>query len=412
MRVAIIGGGASGMICAHLLDRAHAVTVFEKAPVLGGHIRTLGKNARRGGVPADLVLDNGVIEFEPRAFPFFHRLLDELGVETARLPGTTGLFLGDGRFLLSAGAIPSEGGSFAHQLDLYGRLAPLAAHDQAFCEEVACLVADSDALREASMADLFGDDLHCVWLRMLLMYAYSTPYAETPEIAAAIGGPVLAQMTQTTEWTRIVGGVYTYIERILEGLRGEVHTSAPVASVERRTSGVMLTLADGNQRDFDAVVFAGAPEAVLCVLADPTDDERRRFGAWRAREVDTVIHTDFSIYDGYEVHRFSEFDLFEKAGGHDAGYNAYLNRLNGIEGAPAYGLAYNLEDRIDPAKILQVERHVAPHFCVEALRYREEVIADNGNRGTFFAGAWLGDGLHEGAATSAHTVAELMGAPG
>lgn len=34
MKIAIIGGGAAGMICAHLLDARHDVTVFERADVL------------------------------------------------------------------------------------------------------------------------------------------------------------------------------------------------------------------------------------------------------------------------------------------------------------------------------------------------------------------------------------------
>ena len=47
MRIAIIGGGASGMVTAYLLDKqGHQVTVFERQPALGGHIRTLNKNVQ------------------------------------------------------------------------------------------------------------------------------------------------------------------------------------------------------------------------------------------------------------------------------------------------------------------------------------------------------------------------------
>ena len=47
MKIAIIGGGASGMVTAYLLNKkGHNVTVFEKQPILGGHIRTLNKNVK------------------------------------------------------------------------------------------------------------------------------------------------------------------------------------------------------------------------------------------------------------------------------------------------------------------------------------------------------------------------------
>ena len=35
MRIAIIGGGVAGLTTAHLLDPHHAVTLFERAPILG-----------------------------------------------------------------------------------------------------------------------------------------------------------------------------------------------------------------------------------------------------------------------------------------------------------------------------------------------------------------------------------------
>jgi predicted NAD/FAD-binding protein len=45
---------------------------------------------------------------------------------------------------------------------------------------------------------------------------------------------------------------------------------------------------------------------------------------------------------------------------------------------------------------------------VDALRYRDEIIACNGEYHTFHAGAYLGEGLHEGAIKSAYIVAQLL----
>jgi glycine/D-amino acid oxidase-like deaminating enzyme len=47
MKIAVIGGGASGLVSAYLLDKqGHHVSVFERQPMLGGHIRTLNKNVK------------------------------------------------------------------------------------------------------------------------------------------------------------------------------------------------------------------------------------------------------------------------------------------------------------------------------------------------------------------------------
>ncbi|MGC1260205.1 MAG: FAD-dependent oxidoreductase, partial [Jannaschia helgolandensis] len=51
-RIAVIGGGISGLAAAHALAPNHAVTLIEAAPRLGGHARTV-LAGRRGDQPVD-----------------------------------------------------------------------------------------------------------------------------------------------------------------------------------------------------------------------------------------------------------------------------------------------------------------------------------------------------------------------
>jgi uncharacterized protein len=105
MKIAIIGGGASGMVTAYLLNQnKHYVTLFEKQPILGGHIRTLNKNVKpTQGIP-DLFLEGGVLEF-PLKFHNFLKLMKELEVELEPVDIGSSLFLKDGRHFLSGAAI-------------------------------------------------------------------------------------------------------------------------------------------------------------------------------------------------------------------------------------------------------------------------------------------------------------------
>ena len=122
-----------------------------------------------------------------------------------------------------------------------------------------------------------------------------------------------------------------------------------------------------------------------------------------------MVHTDTGLYERRGVKHYSEFDLFETADG--AGYNAYLNRLSGVppEHPRRYFLAFNLDEEIDPSQVIHEEHHHTPSYTVEALLHRPEVIETNGEAQTFHAGAWLGDGLHEGAVESALRVSERLG---
>jgi len=101
MRIAIVGGGASGMATAYLLDKQkHHVTVFERQPMLGGHIRTLNKNVQPNQSECHERLEAGVLEF-PTVFHNFLALMRELEVELKPVDIGSGLFLKDGSHFLS-----------------------------------------------------------------------------------------------------------------------------------------------------------------------------------------------------------------------------------------------------------------------------------------------------------------------
>jgi uncharacterized protein len=59
--------------------------------------------------------------------------------------------------------------------------------------------------------------------------------------------------------------------------------------------------------------------------------------------------------------------------------------------------------------MIHVQAHHTPLYTTESFQYRDEVVATNGENHTYYAGAYLGDGLHEGAISSAVRVAQLIG---
>src|ERR1700742_1155272 len=91
MRIAIVGAGISGLAAAHLLHRAHEITVFEAGRDAGGHANTV----RVDTAHATHHVDTGFIVFNDRNYPNFERLLAELGV--ASQPSQMSFSVSDGR---------------------------------------------------------------------------------------------------------------------------------------------------------------------------------------------------------------------------------------------------------------------------------------------------------------------------
>ncbi len=89
MRIAIIGRGVSGLVCAHLLCRDHDVTLFEAPPRAGGHAQSV--TARIDGIKH--AFDTGFIVYNERNYPLLTRLFAELGVMTR--PSETSFAMAD-----------------------------------------------------------------------------------------------------------------------------------------------------------------------------------------------------------------------------------------------------------------------------------------------------------------------------
>lgn len=406
MKIAVIGGGASGMVTAYLLDKiGHQVTIFENKPILGGHIRTLNQNVTTEPQNAGLFLEAGVLEFTLK-FHNFLALMKELDVELEPVDLGSALFFQDGNHLLSATTIRKNFTGVRRWLE-YLRLDTIYA--QSMLLRLKLKLAKIPQLYDRPLSDyLRGKSARNDWLKLLTMYSYSMPFELIDDFPAELAIPALRDYVMT-EWVRVKGGVYSYIEKILARFRGTVMLNAQITSISRTfDGGVQLQLADSVPRLFDKVVFATPPDRVLELLADPTAAEIRRFGAWKPNYATTTIHTDRSMYDRYGIKQITEFDFFETPSGW--GYNAYLNQLCGINSPLSYSLAFHLQDSIDPRQIVHTQQHHTPLYTVEAFRYRDEVVRTNGENHTYHAGAYLCDGLHEGAITSAIRVAELIGA--
>ncbi|GAA6623825.1 FAD-dependent oxidoreductase [Scytonema sp. NUACC26] len=403
MKIAIIGSGASGMVTAYLLNKkGHHITVFEKQPILGGHIRTLNKNVQPNHSHCKQLLEGGVLEF-PCVFHNFLKLMQELEVELEPVNMGSALFLKDGRHFLSELVIQKNFTGIQRAIE---SLKLKTFYACSFELSLKMYLIQIQELYNQSMSQFLKRQ--CVqnwWLKLLTMYSYSMPFNAIDNFPAELAIPTLREYV-FVDWVRIKGGVYSYIEKILERFKGDILVNAEIREIFRQPNSVKIGLSNGVKYLFDKVVFATPPDQVIKLLCNPTDEEIKRFSPWQKNLAKTVIHTDTSMYARHGIKQSSEFDFFQTDDGW--GYNACLNQLCGISSSLQYSLAFNLNDAIAKDKILHIQEHHTPLYTVNSFKYRNEVVMTNGENNTYHVGAYLGDGLHEGAILSAIRVAQLI----
>jgi predicted NAD/FAD-binding protein len=77
MRIAIVGGGISGLVSAYLLNEDHDIVLFEANDYIGGHTHTVDVTLGT----SRYAVDTGFIVFNEVTYPNFLKLLARLGVK-------------------------------------------------------------------------------------------------------------------------------------------------------------------------------------------------------------------------------------------------------------------------------------------------------------------------------------------
>src|SRR6056297_618442 len=109
-RVAVIGGGISGMGAAYYLSDRDRVVLFEAAPRLGGHARTVV-----AGRDGDQPVDTGFIVFNYANYPHLTAMFRDLDVPVEKSDMSFGASIDGGRVeygLRSLGALVAQPRNF------------------------------------------------------------------------------------------------------------------------------------------------------------------------------------------------------------------------------------------------------------------------------------------------------------
>ena len=416
--IAVIGGGVSGLVAAYLLRRQHHVELFEKRATAGGHANTVTVRDGRG---EDLPLDVGFIVYNERTYHVFSRLLRELGVETRRSDMSFGVRSEDDDFEYS-----SRGwrGYLGSPRNLFNVRRVIMGLDMLRFQRDARAVLRRDALHEMPFEEYlrrgrYGRDFRERIIVPLIASTWSNAPADVLSFPTNYLFRFLEQhgvlaLSSIPEWRWIAGGARSYVNAILRTLEpADVHLGTAVARVTRQRGGACIELPDGQERHFDAVVLACHPDQALLLLGDATSEEREALSGFTYARNGVVLHTDDRVLPRREPARAAwNYHRVEHEGFPATLTMSYdLNRLQGLSGQTTYCVSVNPGDRIDSTRVIASFDYSHPVYSLRTLDAQRRVQALQGQRQTYFAGAYLGYGFHEDGARSGAEVAGRLGVP-
>jgi predicted NAD/FAD-binding protein len=423
-RIAVIGGGVSGLTAGYVLSHTDDVTLFEAGNRLGGHADThLVVPAAGPSMP----VDTGFIVCNERTYPLLTRLFGELGVTTR--PAEMSMSV------QCAGC----GLQYAGQRGLAGLAAGLSRGRGRYLRMLAEVPRFHRAARRLLATPRAGDLTFGEFLDQGGYSGYFQAHFALPVVAAVWSCPPGTALSYPAEylfrflanhgmlsisgsppWRTVVGGSRSYVERVAKRLQ-TVRVSAPVRAVHRYPGGVEVQDASGEALTFDAVVIATHPDQALRLLAEPTQAEQEVLGAFQYTPNPALLHTDARLLPSRQAARASwNYELSSchpsqtstgpatAATGQAPRISYHMNRLQSLSAAEEYIVTLGGEGVVDQARVIDRMDYSHPAYTPTSVAAQRRLPELNTGV-TAFAGAYHGWGFHEDGCRSGAEAARALG---
>ena len=413
MKIAVIGGGISGLSAAWLLSCNHKVTLFEAERRLGGHTHTVDVMVDGVSHP----VDTGFLVYNDRTYPNLIALFETLGIRWAE---------SEMSFSVQAEADGMEWAGtdlasvFAQKRNLLSsRFWAMLSDILRFNREGTKLALDdhgaTGTLGQYLDAHAYGKSFRDWYLIPMAAAIWSTPAASIHDFPLCTflrfcHNHGLLQVTDRPRWRTVVGGGREYVARMAAAIR-EVHTAAPVVAITRREQSVLVATAQGREEYFDEVVLACHSDQALRILADATRQEKQILGAITYQPNLAVLHTDESFLPK-NPKAWAAWNYHAGAGLPDSrpvALSYLINKLQPLPFKTPVIVTLNPHRQPAPDKIQGTFKYLHPLFDEAAVTAQGQLDSIQGKARTWFCGAWTRYGFHEDGLLSGIRVARSLG---
>ena len=409
-KIAVVGGGISGLGAALALADGDDVTLFEAEDRLGGHARTVfaGKNI-------DIPIDTGFIVYNDRNYPNLKALFQMLDVPTKPSDMSFAATFDNGRLeygLRGARAL------FAQKRNLVRPAYYAMVRDILRFNRNAHLALDRPELT-------LGDFLDELRLGKPFRDWYVLPFSgaiwsATPQEMLSFPAASFVQFFQNhgllaargqPAWRTVDGGSRAYVQRLETALRQKGVTIRLGASAEAVIPGERPQLAAAGEapEPFDAVILASHADQSLKLLSSTDAEQRRILGALRYKSNHAVLHDDPRLMPKRRA-CWSSWNYIGAGDRSAIGVTYWMNRLQTLPTPDQYFVTLNPPVDIPDERIVDTYDFAHPQFDQAAIDAQATLPGIQGRGGVYFAGAYAKYGFHEDGLRSGLEAARMLGA--
>ena len=414
MKLAIVGTGIAGMTAAHLLHGEHDLTIYEAGEYIGGHTNTV--EVEREGMT--YAVDTGFIVFNDWTYPNFIGLLDRLGV--ASQPSDMSFSVRCEETGLEYNGT-SLNRLFAQRRNLLRPSFYRMIRDILRFNRESVKLLDEPGPGPSLGAYLEQNRYSPPFIRNYIVPMAGAIWSAGPATIWRYPARYLVQFFKNhgmlsvdarPTWRVITGGSQRYVEKLVRPFRERIRLQSPVEAIIRDSHGVEVRSHDragtSHTARFDGVVLACHSDQALALLADPSPLERDILGAIRYQANEAILHTDRSLLPRRR-RAWAAWNYHLLPTPADRVLVTYhMNTLQRLRASCDFCVTLNRSDAIDPAQVLKRITYHHPVYTPEAIAAQQRHREINGQRRTWYCGAYWGFGFHEDGVRSAMMACESL----
>ena len=417
--IAIIGGGISGLSCALILSKKFNITLYESNNYLGGHAKTIS-NPLISETNKEKIYnyDVGFLVYNDKNYPYFSRLIKELGVQTINTEMSFSVTNKKSNFEYGSTGFLALTNSFKNLLNknywilLFDIIKFYNISKKNLDEESFKSLSVKDFLNQYKFKSTFVKE-HLIPMCGAIWSSSAHKVLEMPIIFIInfFNNHGLLNLYFRPKWKTIKNGSASYVKQIEIQLKGPIYKNEKVYKVYRKDKSVTIKSTNFT-RVYDNVIMALHTDKILSILDKPTKLEKIMFSQLKYEKNKVFVHQDPKLMP-YNKKVWSAWNsiIFNKNKDGFSKKNIcvtyWINKLQNIKTKNPLFVTLNPPKNFMPKKekIIKIIEFSHPLFNLKSSILKPKLKYIQGYNNTFYIGAWTGNGFHEDGIKSAIEIA-------
>ena len=414
-RIAVVGSGISGMVCAYFLNKEYDIKFYEKNDYVGGHSNTVDINYEG----KKIAVDTGFIVFNHQTYPNLKAFFELLDVAYEKSKMSFAVKIDDSKIEYAGTNLNAV---FAQRKNLLNPRFIRMLFDILRFNKTAQNLLNQDCKLDYSMKQFLKDlkvsKYFCDYYLLPMASAiWSTPLDKIHDYPALsfvrfFKNHGLLTVSDQPQWLTVSGGSKQYVKKVCTDLNDKISLNDAVQNIYQNSDKKWVIESQKSTEIFDKIVIATHADQALNFLQNPTAKQQEILSCFTYQKNLAVLHKDCAVMpkakNAWASWVYSHNSSAKNLAKNNLSVSYWMNNLQNINESYPLFVTLNPNITIDPKNIFAQFEYEHPIFDTKAVQAQARIDEIQGEDNIYFCGAYQSFGFHEDGISSALRVLNKM----